>query len=126
MPNLLYMMMLNLSSASKKYICYRFILLLFFTATGALLIGCGNSQSEDILSETSIFSWDASYITEENEALLSDTMNALSCTSIYQQIPKATPTGLVLDFLLRRNRQGQQPIRAPEPSFHIDTASGSP
>lgn len=78
------------------------------TATGAFLLGCGNSYAEDMLCNTSIFSWEASYITEENEPLVSDAMNRLACSSIYQYIPHATPEPLVLDFLNRRHQQGHQ------------------
>ncbi len=88
-------------------IFYRSVLLLFCTAAGALLIGCGNSRAEDTLCETSIFSWEATYITKESEPLLSKAMTALSCKSIYQAIPKATPEALVLDFLSRRKEQDQ-------------------
>ena len=102
-----YRIMHDKHNTIQTYIIYRFFLFLFCVTAGVLLIGCGNSQAEDLLCETSIFSWEATYITEENETLLADAMNALSCRSIYQHIPKATPEGLVLDFLARRKEQGQ-------------------
>jgi len=80
---------------------------LFCTVGGTILFGYKNIRGEDILCDTSIFSWEADYITEENESLVSDAMNTLSCKSIYQYIPEATPEALVLDYLVRRKEQNQ-------------------
>lgn len=100
--------MYNINDSHRKPRYHRLISLLCCTAAGAILLGCGNSHAEDTLCNTSIFSWEASYITEENEALVSDAMKRLSCRSIYQHIPRITPEPLVLSFLERRHQQEQE------------------
>lgn len=105
---------------NQKHRLYRFFLLLA-TAAAALLFGCGSSRAEDVLCETSIFSWEATYITEEKEDLLAKAMDALSCRTIYQHIPKATPEPLVLDYLARRRALGQYVFYlAGEPEWAVE------
>lgn len=99
--------MFNINDSHRSTRYQRIISLLCCTAAGALLLGCGNSHAEDTLCNTGIFSWEATYITEENEALVSDAMKTLSCSSIYQYLPRATPEPLVLSFLERRHQQDQ-------------------
>lgn len=101
---------------------FRLLPLFCCTVAGALLLGCSNIRAEDTLCSTSIFSWEATYITEENEALLSNAMEKLSCSSIFQYIPRATPEALVLDFLERRHEAGHNVFYlAGEPEWGIES-----
>lgn len=80
-----------------------------------LLNGCGGANApesmqvtdKDRISDTSIFSWEGEYINAENEDTVSAVMSALGCKAIYQEIPDDADKDTVLDFLNRRNKEGQ-------------------
>lgn len=73
------------------------------------LISCGSSGREDLPSvcKTSVFSWEANYMTEANEQMLSDALQSLACEAVYQQVPDNTPDGVVIDYLKRRHTKEQ-------------------
>lgn len=85
------------------------LLIVFMASTLLLLAGCQEKEgiAKVRLSDTSIFSWDDTYMLPENEELVSETMRLLECKTIYQEIPSDTEEDIVIDFLERRNEQNQ-------------------
>lgn len=75
----------------------------------SLLSGCGRRDKtvSDLVSETSIFSWEEEYLRPELEAEVEKAMEKLGCIAIYQQISSDTKETIVLDYLRRRQEKKQ-------------------
>lgn len=86
-----------------------FFLASFFIVFVLLLASCrGDTEMIDYnLTDTSIFSWNNTYMFPENEELVSDSMRLLECKSIYQEVPADTEEEVVVNFLERRAHEGQ-------------------
>lgn len=63
-------------------------------------------QARERILETSVFSWESTYMEEENEEALAAALDKLDCSVIFQNF-EGVPDQLTKEFLRRRKQSGQ-------------------
>lgn len=105
------------------------VLLLLFSFI-VFLLGCTNKKGKtsdmERLCRTGIFSWEGMYLEPEQEERIQYAMEKLGCWAIYQGIPSKADEDMVLDYLKRRHKAGQDVYYlagAPEWGLETDASS---